>query len=361
MKRRWLYLAGALAVIAAGALVLWMAHGKRAAARREARAREREVRAGPRVPVVRVGRSAPSVELRLPGEVRPFAQVTLYAKVAGYVGALHVDVGDRVRAGETVAVVTSPETDRQYAQAVADARNKRDVARRYQALYRRKLVSTQDAEQFTATARIAEEEARLQRTLRGYQVLRALFYGVVVARYVDPGALVQDAAVSATGSQPVVQIAEDRTLRVFAYVDQRDAGRVRPGDRATVVFPQHGEEPATLTRVAGALYTATRMLLIEIEMPNPGVVAGGRVEVRLRVARPSLPLVPSQALVLRGRQPFVAVVGDDARVHFRKVELAADDGEQALLRSGVTVGERVAIALGDRVVEGAHVQPVEKK
>lgn len=355
------WIAGALLVAIPAIVLTVLILTKKAAVRREARSRAAVARAGPRVQAVRVTRSPPVAELTLQGEVRPWAEATLYAKTSGYLRDLHVDKGDRVRAGERIARIESPETDRLFQQAVADAQNKRDIARRYDTLFKRGLVAAQEAEQVRATARIAEHEVQRQRVLRGYEWIRAPFDGVVTARYVDPGALIQNAAGSASGTQPVIQIAEARTLRVFVYVDQRDAERVEPGDPAMLVFPERANQHvgARVTRLAGALDPATRMRLVEIDIENPGgVVPGGLVEVHLRVDRPSFPRVPSAALVARGGRTFVAVIGDDARVHFRPVAVIADDGQTAQLRAGVEEGESVAVGLGERVQEGTRVQPV---
>src|SRR4051812_10754086 len=124
------YLAGLAALVLTALGVLGLGAHRRTEARDETRARETEVSRGPRVRVA-AAKASPGVRrLVLQGEARPFAEVTLYAKVAGYLRDLKVDKGDRVKTNQLLATVTAPELDSQYVAAVADAKNKRVNAKR---------------------------------------------------------------------------------------------------------------------------------------------------------------------------------------------------------------------------------------
>jgi len=357
----WIAIVGA-ALVALCALIVWRLVGARRHHLRSERAsREAEVGAGPRVLVMVAKRAPAERHLTLQAEARPFASVTLYAKVSGYLREVRVDKGDRVREGQVLAVIESPEIDKQYQAAVADAKNKRDLATRARALAPSGVVSAQAAESAESAAEIAEANVRTLGVQRDYEVLRAPFAGTVTARYADPGALVQNATGSQTSALPVVDVAQTARLRVFVYLDQRDAPFVHPGDAAILRVPERAglELPAKVARVSGQLDPRSRMMLGEIDYDNAKgeVFPGSFIQARLTIRAPSLVELPTEALVLRGQKPFVAIVGPDDRVAYRPVEVADDDGERVRITSGVREGDRVALALGDNVVEGARVQP----
>jgi hypothetical protein len=116
-----------------------------------------------------------------------------------------------------------------------------------------------------------------------------------------------------------------------------------------------------VSRLSSELDSKTRMMLAEIDLDNAAqaIVPGSFVEVTLKIGAPSLVEVPVAALVLRGKEPFVAVVDAENRVKYVPVQVADDDGENARLAKGIAAGTRVALDLGDSVAEGAHVRPAK--
>jgi RND family efflux transporter MFP subunit len=331
---------------------------KRSSVRRHARALQAQFAAGPHVQVVAIAKSPDVLELTVQGEVRPWYSSTVFAKIPGFVRTVNVDKGDRVKAGQVLATIESPETDRQVQAARADAANKRNIAARYRLLVARDYVSAQDFQSSLADARVSAETARQVRAIDQYKILRAPFDGVVTARYSDPGALLSTGA----SSPPVVTVSRDDTLRVFAYVDQRHAQSVRVGDEAVLSLPETREpQHAKVARIAGALDPRTRMLLVEVDLVNRlHLVPGGFCDVQLRLHESPSLAVPSETLILHGRRSSLAIVDENDRVHFREVTVLSDDGTTARLDPGgaVKAGERAAVGLGERVAEGAKVQPV---
>ncbi|MHB8419668.1 MAG: efflux RND transporter periplasmic adaptor subunit [Myxococcales bacterium] len=351
----------ALAALATGGVAA-LAWSRGASVHAEALAREKALSLGPHVRVARAGRSGSSREVSVQGEAQPFASVTLYAKVSGYLRSIQVDKGDRVKRGELLAVIEAPEIDQQLLAASADARNKRVNAARAKALVGPGVVSAQDYDSAVAGAEVAEATEKAAHQERAYEVLRAPFDGTVTARYADPGALLQAATAAQTSALPVVTIAQIERLRIYAYLDQRDAAFVREGNAAVITVPERPGQPirAAVTRLSRELDSKTRTMLVEIDLDNAQglIVAGSFVQVAIELPVPSLVEVPAAALVLRGGSPFVGVVGEDDRVRFRPVTLAGDDGIRARVATGLEGNERVALDLGDDVEEGGLIQPV---
>lgn len=358
------YVVGGLLFFACVGLAYHLWAGKRTSLAHEEQVRAARLDAGPRVAVITVGEAPRERVITLLGEARPFVSATLYAKVSGYLKELRVDKGDRVQADQVLAVIESPELDHQHQAAVAEATNKRLDAERARTLVKRDMISQQEADTAEAGAQVAEANVRTFASQQSYEILRAPFAGTVVARYADPGALVQNAATSQTSALPVVTVAQTDRLRVYVYPDQRDAHSIRIGDPAEITPPERPELHlrASVTRTSGQLDVRTRTLLTEIDFDNAAnvILPGSFVQVSLRIREPNSGglVIPAEALVMRGTKAFVAVVQPDNRIVHRPVVIGVDEGPRVRILSGIAKGERLALNLGDSVVDGSRIQPV---
>jgi RND family efflux transporter MFP subunit len=360
----WLYVAGILTILVAGVMAFLLFTRQRSHVEAATEQLTAEGHKGPSVEIATAHKVAGSNTIRLIGEARPFQSAILYAKVSGYMRSISVDKGDYVHANQTIAVIESPETDKQYQAAVADAHNKDLIAKRAATLVKKEMISQQDADQAEADAEVSKANLEQIGTLKSYEQLSAPFSGTVTARYCDPGALIQNAATSQTSALPLVEISETSRLRIYVYVDQAHAPFVRTGD-AVMILDQANPSlkvVARVTRTSGEIDPKTRTLLVEIDVDNPHnrILAGSFVQVDLKVQTPRYVEVPSDALIVRGTQTFVAVVTPDNTIKFTQVAVAEQTGETARLFSGLDEGERVARSIGERVPEGGKVQPVAK-
>ena len=363
-RRGLIYTVGVGVLVATVAGVVGLGAHRASQAREEAGARGEEHSRGVRVRVTKATTSPAVRKLTLQGEARAFAQVTLYAKVSGYLKSVVVDKGDHVKAGQILATIEAPELDKQIASASADAKNKRVNAKRFEALAPSNMVSAQEVEAAQAGALVAEANQAAVATQGGYRVLRAPFAGVVTARFADPGALIQSATSGQTGALPIVSVASADCLRVYVYLDQAAASYVHLGDTAEVKLPERPgfSRKATVTRASGQLDPKTRTMLTEIDVENKdtAILPGSFVSVALDYKVPSLVQMPVEALVVKGDKMLVAVVDDAAKVHYRPVVVADDDGTTVRLVSGLKAGERIALNLGNEVDDGAPVQIVSE-
>ena len=352
----------ALVGVAAGTVAL-IAARRNASVHHEAGARTTAVAQGVVVRAAAVTTSPAVRHVALIGEARPYAEVTLYAKVSGYLRSIRVDRGDRVRAGQVLATIESPETDRALAGARAEFEQKNVTSSRMGQLLAQQFVSTQEADQARADAAVARERMNALAEQRGYEQLRAPFDGSVTARFADPGALMQNAASSQTAALPVVTVSQLDRLRVFVYLDQADAAVIRTGAVAMITENDRPSVrvPARVSRVSGTLDPRTRKMLAELDLDNRGgqIVPGAYVQVTLDLPTAPRPEAPVDALITRGTASYVALVesggATTARLRLVPVTVAGNDGKAVTFSSGVTAGQRVALnaaALGD----GARVQ-----
>ena len=317
---------------------------------------------GPRVEITTAVPGPAIRESRLFADVRPYAEVTLYGKVSGYIKTLPVDKGDMVRKDQLIAEIASPETDAQYNSAVADLANKKVLAERNDRLFQIGAVSREAMEQSDTNYSVAQATLAQLETLRSYERLIAPFNGRVTARYADPGALVQNATSSQTSALPVVTVSDTSHLRVDAYVQQQDAPFVHVGDAVEVEDAANPARKisARVSRTSGELDSKSRTLLVEIDIENRGdfFIGGSFAYVTLNLKVPPTPEVPLNALVLRDNKQYVAVPDGRDIVHFRPVQVESTDGSIVRIAAGITAGDKVAVNLPDEVSDGSPIQPI---
>jgi membrane fusion protein (multidrug efflux system) len=191
--------------------------------------------------------------------------------------------------------------------------------------------------------------------------MHAPFDGTITARYADPGSLVQAATGAQTGALPLVRISDVTRLRIFVYLDQKDASYVKIGDPVEIRIdetPGHTLK-ATISRITNELDPATRMLQTEIDVDNKNnaIIPGSFVHVDLKANLPRSLEVPSEALVYQQKKNQVAVVENNT-IHYRDVVVQSNDGRIAQIASGLKEGEIVAIAVGSSLLENSKVQPI---
>jgi RND family efflux transporter MFP subunit len=353
----------------------------------------------PVVNVRKVKRSEGKNSLVLPGNIEAVTEAPVLARASGYIKRRYADIGDRVKEGQVLAEIEAPEVDQQIRQAKAtvdqansmvqqaeaaleQGRSNENLARvtaerwanlskkgvvsrqendTYQAQWAAQQANVQALEKAVAAARnnVAAAQANVARLndLLEYQTVRAPFAGVITLRNVDAGVLVNE------GNTLLYRIAQTDRLRTYLNVPQADAESVRVGQQAVLVIPDlEGRKfPGAVTRTANALDPATRTLLVEVQLPNPGgvLMPGMYAQVDLSVPRLDPPLlIPGDTLVVRSDGPQVAVVEPDGGVHFARIQLGRDFGDHLEVLSGLEEGQQVVVNPSDAIREGAKVKPV---
>ena len=352
-------LGGILTVVAAllglGALLF----ARQSGLKQDAGHRKAEAEAGPRVRVVKVLAQGAERGLTLQGEALPYASTTLFAKVSGFLRSVPVDKGSVVAKGQVVAVVESPETDRDTQALQADFENKRRNAERSRALGKDGLISPREVEQADSDAKVAEEKLASQATLKGYQVVRAPFSGVITQRFADPGALIQNAGASSS-AQPLMVLAQVDRLRVTFYLDGSVAALVRPGTEVDVRPVERLEvlRKVKVSRVAGALDARTRTLLVEADLDNRdgAFLAGGFVQVGLKVPASGRFAVPAEAVVLREGKSLAVVLQPDGRIRFQALQLGEEEDQRIRVLGGLQPGDTVVLNPPLGLKDGDRIQ-----
>lgn len=355
------YLLGLALLIAVAGAVWHYTKGKEAHQSEEAQARAAALAAGPKVPVVPAWQGASVRKLTLVGEALPDKQATLYSKVSGYLSRIAVDVGDRVKAGQFIAEIQSPEIDQQINTLKAGIENKQKILQRTKDLADQGFFSRQSLDNAQTDVNISQSQLSELRTVSRFRVLNAPFDGIITRRFADPGALVQNAATNQTSALPIVTIADTRKLKVSVYVEQAEAPNVKPGQEAEIVDAANAARKVKgqISRISGELDARTRTLLAEVDFDNKDgtFVAGSFVNVILLIPASSYVEVPASALVTRDRKSLAALVQPDGHIKLVPIEVAGTDGKVLRIANGIAVGDQVALNVPASLADGGKISP----
>jgi RND family efflux transporter MFP subunit len=306
--------------------------------------------------------------ITLPGTVRAYQETTLYAKVAGYLKSIAVDRGDRVKPGQTVAVLEVPEMQAEVGKLEAELHAAEIEKKRLTEAAQRApdLVTPQAVDTAQAKYEVAGQNLKRTQTLMDYAKLTAPFAAVVTKRWVDPGAFIPAATSSSSAkSSAVITLSDFGRVRVEVAIPQSEVPLVKAGLPAAVSvreFPGRSFD-GTVTRIAYALDESTKTMGTEIEIPNPdGALRPGMyASVKLSLERRTgALLVPAEAVVTQKGTPFVfTVAGGKAR----KVALRTglDDGVNVEVLNGLAPQDMVVVAGAQALRDGQACRPVEAK
>ncbi|HEY4062115.1 MAG TPA: efflux RND transporter periplasmic adaptor subunit [Puia sp.] len=357
----WKIWAGGLLVVGLAAFgFIFMALRQKAALADDTASRIQMAKEGPVVKVVRAGVTSSEKGVVFIGEARPYQSTTLYAKTSGYMNKILVDKGDNVREGQLLATIVSPETDQAYNAALADLQNKQKIWQRDQALVQKEYISKEDAETSETAVKMAQAQVQSLNEQMQYKNLTAPFSGTVTARYADPGALVQNATNSQTSAQPVVTLSQLDQIRIYIYVPQADAAYLQIGYPASLSTTDNPDwhMKARISRIAGELDPRTRMMLVEIDVPNPQrqIIPGSYLQVSLPAPDQKTLAIPSEALVVRSGKYFVPVLDSLSQLHYQAVTVGKNDGTFVSILTGIHKGDVVGLNVSPELKENQKVK-----
>jgi RND family efflux transporter MFP subunit len=307
--------------------------------------------------------------LTLPGTLLGVIESTVYARSNGYIVRWAKDIGASVKKGDLLAQITSPEIDQELSQAVAaraqaaaSASLAKSTADRWEGLRKKDAVTQQDLDerlsaysQAEATLGAADANVRRLRELLGFNLVVAPFDGIVTARNIDVGDLV-NAGNGGTG-QALFSVAQVDPLRLYVYVPQVYARQIKEGVAVTVTLADRvGEQyRGFIARTARAIDASTRTMQVEIRVPNPtgALIVGSYVQVTMPIGvNPQALVVPTNVLLFRPEGPRVATVDSGGHVRLNPVKLGTDFGTSVEVLGGVGAGDRIIVNPADSLADG---------
>jgi RND family efflux transporter MFP subunit len=334
------------------------------------------------VPTVALAQLTPASAnqtLTLPGNVQPLNKAAIYARVNGYVKSWDHDIGSPVKAGQVLATIDAPDLDQQLSQAKATLASVKAneqiatlTANRHNILLQKQIVAQQLADQTTADAAakkavVDANEANVKQleAMQSFKTLSAPFDGVVTARNVELGMLIN----SGGSGQPLFEVSDLHRVRIFVQVPQSFSAGLKPGVKAKFEMPQYPgvQFDAVLTHTSKAMNATSHSMQVELQADNAAgkFFGGSYCNVHFEIpADPNLVTVPSTALVTSNQGSQVATVDGNGKVAFKSLQLGRDLGDSVEVLAGLSPSDRVVnnppetVAAGDTVhVAAAGVQP----
>jgi RND family efflux transporter MFP subunit len=357
------------------------------------------------VAVSKVERRDLSQSRRVAAEFRPFQEIDVHAKVAGFVKEIYVDVGSRVRKGQTLAILEVPELRDELEQMTASLRQSQQQVEQAQHEVKRaqanqrvthlsytrlesvmktrpELIAQQDVDDALGKDEAAQAQAeaaqaglaaakehvnaamanrsRVQAML-GYTKITAPFDGVVTARYADTGAMLASGTSSEKQALSLIRLSENGLLRLDIPVPEQEVPLVHPGKKVTVEVPALGRTfEGTVARFAHTVDTSTRTMMTEVDVPNPTlkIVPGMYAWVSFPVQdRKNTLVVPVQAVSREGDKALAYRIGTDNKIEILPVTPGIQTGGLLEILSGLAEGDRVAVANTSQLRPGETVTP----
>jgi len=338
--------------------------------------------AAPRVDVIQPQRGELSLSVELPGDLVGYYEAALHAKVTGYLKSITVDKGDRVKAGQVLAIIEVPELYSNLEQAQAELVIQRLTYKRLKQVEDsdRRLISQEDVDVAYAKYKKAEAAVQTLETVAGYTQIAAPFDGIITGRFVDPGALVragggdfgadetsalispgptEGAGGHRNGGGPILTVAKTDRLRVYVYVPGRWCRYIRRATPATVTFD---EVPgmtikASVTRYAGALDLATRTMLTELDIDNADGTIYPRMYAHVKldlISNPAALRLPISA-VSEDRQKATVQVVNRGVVSSRSVSVGLTEPDYVEITSGLSTDDMVVNPFNTDLKDGQTV------
>ena len=357
------------------------------------------------VPVATAEAASLENNLVLSAEFRPFQEVDVMAKVAGYVRAINVDIGSHVQQNAVLATLEVPEIQDDVAKARAGVaaaeanvitaqsaiqraqaganiasisfQRIKDVAARDQGLVPRQEIDVAQSKQLEASAQLASansslrasEQQKLQAeseyartvTMMHYATIRAPFTGVVTRRFANTGSMIQAGTSSQTQAMPVVTLAQNDLLRLTLPIPVNAVSDVRDGQTVDVeVGSLHRTLQGKVSRTADSIQMATRTMNTEVDVPNPdgSLVPGMYAEVHLHLAnRPAALSVPLDAVDGLGTSVQQAYTVRDGVIHLVTVKVGLQTANRVEILSGLNTGDKVIVGRHTGLSDGQKVDP----
>ena len=326
------------------------------------------------VQVVSPEQSASSVELQLPGQTHAYYEAPIYAQTTGYLKKWYDDIGAKVKAGDILGEIDTPEVDQELSQAqatLAMAKAQLDLAaanyHEAQDLFQRKVTTQRDLDTMQSNYLVlvstvngdADAVQRLQ-ALENFKFLRAPFDGIVINRSTDVGDLI----VSGSGRRLFIVDQQD-PLRVYVHVPENFARQVQVGTKADLSFDEFPGRlfPANVVTTSEAVDPTNRTHLVELQVPNPAneLWPGAYTEVHFHLeSAGTLLQIPANTLLFRNGASAVGVVKPDGKVEIRNVQISKDLGTRLEIAKGLSSADQLIVNPSDSLNNGMEVHVVER-
>jgi len=302
------------------------------------------------------GANDASITVDLPGRLEAFSKASLFARVSGYLKSWSVDIGDRVKAGQVLAEIETPDLDQQilqaqaeWASAKANANLSQSTAKRWTSLQEQNFVSPQATEEKLAEAGAKQalanaSQANLERlkSLKTFARIAAPFDGIVTSRQTDVGSLIN---VGGAAGTELFTVSDTKRLRLYVNVPQNLVGAIKVGGQAEFSVPESPGQiyKASIQSMSQAINAGTATMLVQLSAENTQakLMPGGTASVKFALPVSDAIRVPPSTLIFGKEGLRIATVGEDMKVLLKPVKISRDFGSSIEIASGLSATDRI--------------------
>jgi RND family efflux transporter MFP subunit len=302
------------------------------------------------------GANDASITVDLPGRLEAFSKASLFARVSGYLKSWSVDIGDRVKAGQVLAEIETPDLDQQilqaqaeWASAKANANLSQSTAKRWISLQEQNFVSPQATEEKLAEAGAKQalanaSQANLERlkSLKTFARIAAPFDGIVTSRQTDVGSLIN---VGGAAGTELFTVSDTKRLRLYVNVPQNLVGAIKVGGQAEFSVPESPGQiyKASIQSMSQAINAGTATMLVQLSAENTQakLMPGGTASVKFALPVSDAIRVPPSTLIFGKEGLRIATVGEDMKVLLKPVKISRDFGSSIEIASGLSATDRI--------------------
>lgn len=302
------------------------------------------------------GANDASITVDLPGRLEAFSKASLFARVSGYLKSWSVDIGDRVKAGQVLAEIETPDLDQQilqaqaeWASAKANANLSQSTAKRWASLQEQNFVSPQATEEKLAEAGAKQalanaSQANLERlkSLKTFARIAAPFDGIVTSRQTDVGSLIN---VGGAAGTELFTVSDTKRLRLYVNVPQNLVGAIKVGGQAEFSVPESPGQiyKASIQSMSQAINAGTATMLVQLSAENTQakLMPGGTASVKFALPVSDAIRVPPSTLIFGKEGLRIATVGEDMKVLLKPVKISRDFGSSIEIASGLSATDRI--------------------
>jgi len=327
------------------------------------------------VSVVHAEKVSTATSVELPGQTQAYTDAPIFAQTNGYLKAWYFDIGAKVKAGDVLAEIDTPEVDQELAQAQAQLKVAQAALNlsqatfeRMQNLFNRKIIAAEDFDTAADTnqenqAAVLADQANVNQleALEAFKTIKAPFDGIVTARDIDIGAYV-----AAGSGNLLFREARISPLRVYVNVPQAFSQLVKSGDEGDLRLSEFPGRtfPARVTNTAVAIDPVSRALVVELQIPNESgeLLPGAYAQVTLKLTgETGFYTIPANALLFRAEGAAVGIVHPDEKVEIRKITINLNQGNALQIAGGLSETDQVIVNPSDSLADGMSVKVLKPK
>jgi len=297
--------------------------------------------------------------ITLTGSILAYQQASIYARVGGYLDKIPVDIGDRVKKGQVLAIINYQDLQNQYQQAKANFEYASIQYERAKKLIQKQLIAQNDLDLARTNYDVTKAVKNLAALNLGYAIIRAPFSGYIANRYVDPGTLIPGST-QMVPATPLLVLVDINTVKIMINIPEHNVADIHTGMPVTVVTDAYPDKifNGRITRIAPALDPVTRTMASEVDISNPQHLLKPGMFSKVNIVskmRKNILALPASCIISQDDHKFVFTVVNGA-AKLVPVQPGIESDGMVEIKNGISSSDEVVVQGEDTIHDGQKVE-----